>query len=125
MKKTICALILGATLTGCFKEAPYRPIQLSTLKNEVTQQVVVQGIPSLVRDHGFVLRDNNNEVYVSRQSFGDFLLTGDYKSAKSALERTIKETPNEQVKVYGKVLNDKTIEANYVDIKGTLYPIYN
>lgn len=114
-------------IAGCGEvQSPYHPaglVEVANCKEKNKQEkVVVEGIPSLVREDGFVLRDGDAELYVSRNRWTENGAYGNYLEARKALiEHAAKK---EKVRVYGIAAKDKTLEARFVDIDGTLYEIY-
>jgi len=128
IKQTLGAIVLAGAigLTGCTKiETPYKPIPMSESQNYNGQKVIVEGLPSLLREEGFVIRDGDNELYVNRNVWNKARwVTGDYNSAKQALEKEATDSDEEKVKVYGVLGEDNTIEGRFVDVEGTLHEIY-
>lgn len=129
--KTLTKIIgigaLALALAGCgltpTVEQPYRPASISELKQSEGKKVVVEGVPSLIREDGFVLKNDNTEVYVTRNIYkANVHSTGDYSAGKEALIRDEKE--GKKIKVYGISAQDKTIEARFIDVDGSLYEIY-
>ena len=130
-KKTLGTIVfltgaIGVGLFGCTKtETPYKPIPMSESQNYNGQKVIIEGLPSLVREEGFVIRNGKNELYVSRNLWAKARwVTGDYNSAKQALEKEATDSDEEKVKVYGVLGEDNTIESRFIDVEGTLYEFY-
>lgn len=97
---------------------------MSEAQDHIGQKVMVEGLPSLVRREGFLIRDGINEFYVERDFFGSGFYGGDYDSARQALEIEARDSDEEKVKVYGVLKENNTIKARFVDVEGTLYEIY-
>ena len=105
IKQTLGAIVLAGAigLTGCIKtETPYKPIPMSESQNYNGQKVIVEGLPSLIRNEGFVIRNGENELYVKPGVWGSASFAkGDYNSAKQALQKEATDSDEEKVKVYG------------------------
>ena len=128
IKQTLGAIVLAGAigLTGCIKtETPYKPIPMSESQNYNGQKVIVEGLPSLIRNEGFVIRNGENELYVKPGVWGSASFAkGDYNSAKQALQKEATDSDEEKVKVYGVLGEDNTIEGRFVDVEGTLHEFY-
>ena len=131
IKQTLAMMALAGTigLYGCgrrglLESSPYSPIKFSEVQNNKDKKVIVEGLPSLVRKDGFILRDGTNELYVARFLWGMNRDAGDYASAKIVLEKEVNDGDEQKIKVYGVPTGDNTIEAVFIEVEDSLYSLY-
>ncbi len=121
--------LLISTTACVVVEDPYKLTNAADLKLEASEQITVEGTPFLLRkDLSFMFKSNGREFFVERgrndEINGFDELTGNTGEAYSALEKEISDGDQETIKIMGNFAGDKTIKARYLQIEGSLYPVY-
>lgn len=126
LKQALLAFGLCASLSvsSCAPHKPYTQVELADLVNYQNMPVVVEGVPEMITDDGFAIRDGVEKVYVVRASAFSAFHVGDYKVAVMRLEEEISDGDQEPVKVIGTYKGKGILDAEFVEIERDLFPIY-